>query len=116
MSPATSVGSGSPGPAVGRGVGARSGRRAGRGRRGRASAPASGRGCPSAASRRPQRLAERSAPDDLARRGHDDAPELGERRPGRLQVDRLQVEERVADRDDDEVAPDDRCCRTCSTA
>ena len=90
-----------------------SGRRARRRRSDRASASArasaTGPGAAAAFGRQeqPQRLAERLGPDDVARRGDHDPLELRERRPGRLEVDRLEVDERVAERDDDQVAPDD---------
>ena len=65
----------------------------------------------SAASSRRSASPSESAPDDLARRGDDDPLELGERRAGRLQVDRLEVDERVAERHHDQAAADDVAAR-----
>ena len=97
-----------PGRSTGRGVGLAPGlgRRGRRRARRRARRPRA-----SAATSRPMRVAEGRAPHDAVRRRDDDPPELGERRARRLQVDRLQVDERVAQRHDDEVAADDRAAR-----
>ena len=53
-----------------------------------------------------QRLRQRSAPDDGGRARDDDPLELRERRRRGLEVDRLQVDQRVADRHHEQVAAD----------
>ena len=57
-----------------------------------------GRGAGLGRQQESERVAQGRAPDDLARRRHDDPRELRERRPGRLEVDRLEIDEGVVER------------------
>ena len=73
---------------------------------GRAAGAPAGRG--RARQLRRERVGERVAPDDL-RGGRDDhLLELGEGAARRLEIDRLEIDERVLDRHDDQVPADHR--------